>query len=305
MNVIHLKYAVEVAEVGSINKASENLNMAQPNISRAIKDLESDLKITIFDRSAKGMNLTPEGKEFILYAKKILSQLNELEVMFKGGMNRKQKFSVSVPRAGYIAEAFALFSNTIDGQSADIIFDENDTLTTVKKIINSDCRLGIIRFQTEGEKYFKNLLEENSVKYDTLSNLKYVLVMGKENPLANKEKIYLSDLKDQIQLTHEKPYAATLTMGGKEKDDEEHSKKRIYIFDSAAQLEILSVNKNAFMWVSPTSDKLLDRYGLVQRVCEDWEFDCTDLLIYKKETKFNDLEKEFINELNSAAERYL
>ena len=55
MNILHMKYAVEVARAGSINKAAETLIIAQPNLSRAIKELESDLGITIFDRSAKGM----------------------------------------------------------------------------------------------------------------------------------------------------------------------------------------------------------------------------------------------------------
>ena len=75
MNVIHMKYAVEVAKAGSINKASETLLVAQPNLSRSIKELEADLGITIFLRTSKGMTLTPKGEEFMGYAKNILSQL--------------------------------------------------------------------------------------------------------------------------------------------------------------------------------------------------------------------------------------
>ena len=50
MNIQHLKYAVEIAKYGSISKASEALYVAQPNLSRAIKDLEKELGIVIFDR---------------------------------------------------------------------------------------------------------------------------------------------------------------------------------------------------------------------------------------------------------------
>ena len=53
MNILHMKYAVEIAKVGSINKASEVLLIAQPNFSRSIKELESDLGITIFSRTSK------------------------------------------------------------------------------------------------------------------------------------------------------------------------------------------------------------------------------------------------------------
>ena len=62
MNILHLKYAAEIAKTGSLNKAAENLYMGQPNLSRAIKELESSLGITIFRRSSKGMVATPEGE---------------------------------------------------------------------------------------------------------------------------------------------------------------------------------------------------------------------------------------------------
>ena len=105
MNILHVKYAVEVAKHGSLSKASEILLVAQPNISRSIKELEADLGITIFTRSAKGMVLTPEGEEFIGYAKSILKQIDEVDMLYKHGAPKKQKFSISVPRACYISEA--------------------------------------------------------------------------------------------------------------------------------------------------------------------------------------------------------
>ena len=72
MNILHMKYAVEVAKAGSLNKASETLLIAVPNISRSIKELEADLGITIFDRTTKGMCLTHEGEEFIMVMEGIM-----------------------------------------------------------------------------------------------------------------------------------------------------------------------------------------------------------------------------------------
>ena len=74
MNILHMKYAVEVAKLGSLNKAAETLMIATPNISRSIKELEADLGITIFQRSAKGVALTPDGEEFLDYATDILNR---------------------------------------------------------------------------------------------------------------------------------------------------------------------------------------------------------------------------------------
>ena len=102
LNILHMKYAVEVAKAGSLGKASEVLLVAAPNISRSIKELEADIGISIFDRSAKGMCLTPEGEEFIGFAKGILGQIEQVENMYKNGSAKKQKFSISVPRACYM-----------------------------------------------------------------------------------------------------------------------------------------------------------------------------------------------------------
>ena len=112
MNLAHLKYAVEVANTGSINKAAENLFIGQPNLSRAIKELESSLNITIFTRSVKGMELTPEGEIFIKYAKSILKQVDDVESMFLGISQPKKTFSVSVPRASYIGMALPIFQSS-------------------------------------------------------------------------------------------------------------------------------------------------------------------------------------------------
>ena len=114
MNLVHLKYAVEVAETGSINKASEKLYVSQPNLSRAIKELEASLGVTIFDRSAKGMVLTPDGEVFVRYARSILRQVDAIEEVFSKGTTEKKKFSISVPRASYVTDAFAEFSKLLD-----------------------------------------------------------------------------------------------------------------------------------------------------------------------------------------------
>ena len=82
MNFLHLKYAIVVAETGSINKASEKLFVAQPNVSRAIKELETELDITIFERNSKGMTVTPEGEQLLTYGKKLIHEMEEMEAIF-------------------------------------------------------------------------------------------------------------------------------------------------------------------------------------------------------------------------------
>ena len=91
-----MKYAIEVAKAGSLNKAAQVLMIATPNISRSIKELESDLGITIFERNASGVKLTPEGDEFMGFANEILSQISRVEKYYKDGVPHKRTFSISV-----------------------------------------------------------------------------------------------------------------------------------------------------------------------------------------------------------------
>ena len=147
MNVLHMKYAVEVARTGSLNKAAESLLIAQPNLSRSVKELEADLGITIFTRSSKGMVLTPEGEEFIGYANEILKQIESVDKMYKAGAVRKQRFSVSVPRASYISDAFVELSKTITDDSAEIFYKETNSQRTIHNVLNREYKMGIIRIR--------------------------------------------------------------------------------------------------------------------------------------------------------------
>lgn len=298
MNIIHLKYAVEVALLGSISRASESLAVAQPNISRAIKDLESELDIAIFDRTVKGMTLTADGKDFVARARAILNQLDEFETAYKKFTPKKQTFSLSAPRAAYIAEAFATFTRSIDGETAEIVLDETGTYKTIKKIISSECKLGIIRYDADAHRYFEELLRKNELESKHITDFRYTVITSAKSELATKKVISEGDLTDFIQITHTDPYEATLTASdSKEPDLRISSEKRIYLLDSAAQLELLAENNKTFMWMSPLPDILLKRYGLVQILCDGSGKIYRDTLIYRKNHKFSFLDNTFIDNL--------
>ncbi|MBO5870890.1 MAG: LysR family transcriptional regulator [Clostridia bacterium] len=305
MNIIHMKYAVEVARLGSISKASETLNMAQPNISRAIKDLEFDLGITIFDRSAKGMVLTPEGKQFVDSAQNILNQLNDLKHHYHNGVTAKKKFSVSAPRAAYIAQAFAVLSRSFDINTYEAVLDETDTYNTINKVITADCKLGIIRYDEAADSYFKEMLEKNNLHFEDITSFRYVVIASKESVLASKETVCKSDLSDLIQITHKSPYEATLLMSdGGNPDMRMQSERCIYVLDPAAQLEILSDNPETFMWISPAPDNLLKRHGLIQFELPDCGRKVyKDVIIYSKKHKLTDFDKSFIEILKDLSNK--
>lgn len=298
MNFLHLKYAIMVSETGSISKAAEKLYVAQPNVSRAIKELESDLNITIFERNSKGMIVTPEGEQLIHYAKRILRQIDDMEKIFKY-QKKKNVFSISVPRASYISDAFVEFSKCLNNiGNAEVYYKETNAYRVINNVINEEYNLGILRYYINHDRYFKDIIEKKELKCELINQFKYVLIFNKNSALAENKEIHYSDLKDFIEIAHGDPYVPSLSTNELVKTElSEEVSRRIFVFERASQFELLANNEETFMWVSPVSKRLLDRYGLVQKECIDNTKEYKDLLIYRSNYKLSKLDQEFITKL--------
>ena len=302
MNLLHMKYAVVIAETSSINKAAELLYVGQPTLSRAVKELESSLGVTIFERSAKGMFLTPDGETFIRYAKTVLRQVDAIEEMFQKGRVSKKRFSVSVPRASYIAEAFAAFSKLVDQNTqAEIFYKETNSMRTLRNVLQENYKLGIVRYAENYDKYYKAMMEEKGLEHELITKFRYVLLMNSSSPLAAKENITFDDLKDKIEIAHADPYVPSLPFAQIKKEElPDNSDRRIFVFERASQFELLSQNPETFMWVSSIPQKLLQRYGLTQRVCDENRRVYKDVLIYRRDYTLGNLDNLFIEQLVKA-----
>ena len=301
-----MKYAVEVARLGSLNKAAETLMIAQPNISRSIKELEADLGITIFTRSAKGMELTPDGEEFMDYARDILNRIDKLEKSYRDGSHKKRKFSISVPRACYISAAMTEFSKNIGDDPVEIYYKETNSKKTIKKLLENEYKLGIIRYSESYDKYYKDMLEGKGLSYELVAEFSYDLIMSRDNPLAQKETISYEDLYDYIEIAHADPYVPTLSMSKVFREElPDKVRQRIFVFERASQFDLLSENPRTFMWMSSASQKMLDRYGLVKRACEGNKKVYKDVLVYHKGYKLSKLDRQFITDLCEARRKFL
>lgn len=301
INILHMKYAVEVAKSGSLNKASEVLLIAQPNLSRSIKELEADLGITIFDRSSRGMKLTPAGEEFIGYARGILSQIEQVEKYYRENSTKKQKFSISVPRACYISEAFAAFSRCLTKEPAEVYYQETNAQNTIRNVLENNYNLGIIRYAEHYDRYFKDMLEEKELAYEVVTEFRYHLLMSREHPLAEKETITYDDLTSCIEIAHADPYVPALSLSKVLKEElPDNVERRIFIYERGSQFDLLSKNPETFLWVSLVPKDILERYQLIEKTCVDNTRMYRDVLIYRSGYHFTHLDKQFITALCEA-----
>ncbi len=307
MNLLYLQYALEIEKTGSINKAAENLYMGQPNLSRAIKELEASLGITIFARSTKGMVPTVQGEEFLHYARKVLNEVDIIENLYKNSESKMQQFSISVPRASYISHAFTEFSKKVGGEGkTELFYKETNALRAIKNILEHDYHLGIVRYACKNSSNFKKMFEERGLMFETVTEFTYRLVISEDHPLAELDEIHYSDLTPFVEIAHADPYVPSLSMSTLKKEElPDNTDHCIFVYERASQFELLSENKRTFMWLSPVPEPTLKRYGLVQRTCADNTKKYMDVLIYRKDHVLSKLDKMFITELCESKRLYM
>ena len=297
MNILHLKYVACIAETGSINKAAEELHVAQPNLSRVVREMEAELGIQFFRRSSRGMILTPDGELFISRAQKILEQVDEIESLYREKRTGRQRFSISVPRASYISNAFAAFSRTLGKEDAEIFYQETNALQAVKNILEVGYNLGIIRYAAGYDRYFRQMLEEKGLAGEIVAEFKYVLVMREDSALAALDSIRFTDLQGFIQIAHADPYVPSMPLSAVKNEELPQMPRRIFVFERGSQFDLLTENPETFMWVSPLPEHLLERMRLVQRNCADNRRVYRDVLIRRKDYQLTEPDKRFITEL--------
>ncbi len=302
MNILHLRYAVEVERTRSITGAAANLFMSQPNLSRAIKELEESLGITVFKRTSKGIVTTTQGEEFLFQAKNILRQIEEMEEKYKKNVPERQSFNISTPRACYITRAFTSLVNSMDrDREIDVNYKETNSLRAITNILQSNYNLGIIRYQTAFESYFLKMMEEKDLKHQEIWEFEYIALMGKTHPLAEKENIVPGDFKDCIEIVHGDPYVPSLQIAYVRKAEfSDLTDKKIYIYERGTQYDLLNDVPSTFMWVSPLPEEVLSRHNVVQKRCPGLSHKYKDVLIYRNGYHLSEIDHRFIEELDKA-----
>lgn len=299
MNLTHLKYVVEVERLGSITKAAAALYMGQPNLSKAIREMENEVGIPIFKRSAKGVIPTEKGREFLQYAKAILVQLDKMENLYKDNAGDSVRFSLLLPRASYITHAFTGFLNKVGGgQAMDIKIKETNSMETINSVVECEYDMGIVRYPIAYESFFLPLLEEKNLAVHDSWEYNYVLIMSEKSPLVEEKDITEEVLERYIEILHGDNTVPNLSAVNHRKDAElKLHRRHIYVYERGSQFDILSACPDSYMWVSPMPQEILDRCGLVQRPCPRIKKTNKDVLIYQSSYRLSSADKLFISEL--------
>ncbi|MDD4716118.1 MAG: LysR family transcriptional regulator [Oscillospiraceae bacterium] len=299
MDIVHLRYVVEVAKTGSITQAAANLGMNQPNLSKAIKTLEYEMGIAIFKRSSKGVLPTKEGRTFVASAQEILKKVEDLEGRYKTNEESRRSFGISVPRASYISYAFTKFVTEFsDAKGFQFDFCETSSMQAVRNVSSQKHNIGIIRFAAEQERYYHKLLRDLNLQSEVLMEFQYLAVMSEKNASAKKERLKAEDFYGMIELIHgDLAVPFFLTEEISRKPAMGSNAKIVYVYERGSQFDLLSLVPSTYMWVSPIPDEIRKRYHLVEKETDISNDIYKDILIQPKGYKMTGTEFQFLKHL--------
>ncbi|MCI7092705.1 MAG: LysR family transcriptional regulator, partial [Lachnospiraceae bacterium] len=168
MTLKQLEYLIVVAETGSITEAARKLYIAQPSLTAAIHELEKEYDIPIFTRSRKGMELTPEGDEFLGYARQILEQASLVEERYKKKNAVKQRFCVSSQHYSFAVEAFVRLLKEYAGTKYEFHMRETQTYDIIDDVAHLRSELGIVYLNSFNETVLRKTLRDQGLSFTRL-----------------------------------------------------------------------------------------------------------------------------------------
>ncbi|MBO5070377.1 MAG: LysR family transcriptional regulator [Roseburia sp.] len=195
MTFNQLLYVVEVSKTKSINATAHALFVSQSCVSTAIRELEDELGIIIFNRTNRGITITKDGETFIHYANNIIQQCKLLEEKYLGGEEHKRHFSVVMHHSTVAAKAFANVVKEFGLLDYEYSIYETNTLTVLEKVRSAKSELGILYISTFNQDYYEKTFKELNLIFKSIAEYEVYAYIGENHPLASRKEIELSELE--------------------------------------------------------------------------------------------------------------
>lgn len=203
MTLTQLRYAIAVADTGSMNEAARLMFISQPSLSLAIKELEVEIGVELFRRSNRGVVLTQEGIEFLGYARQVTEQYELIESRYIEKKNIKKKFAVSMQHYTFAVKAFVELVKQFGMDEYEFAVRETQTYEVIRDVKEFRSEIGILYLNDFNRKVLTKLFRESELEFHPLLECGIYVYMSKEHPLALKEEISIEELEEYPCLSFE------------------------------------------------------------------------------------------------------
>ena len=203
MTIQQLNYVITISEKGSLNKAAEVLYVTQPSLTSAVRELERELGITLFNRGGKGVTLTNDGAEFIQYARQVVNQYDRLLEKYGKGGNLRKKFGISCQHYSFAVKSFVEMVKQFDTDEYEFAIRESKTRDVIEDVTTGKSEVGILYLSDFNRKAIGKFLKSNQLEFHPLIKCEPYVYLWKGHPLAGKQSIRLEELRDYPCLSFE------------------------------------------------------------------------------------------------------
>lgn len=237
MTLQQLRQIITIADVGSINEAAKRLYVSQPNLSAVVKEIEDTIGITLFIRSNRGIKVTPEGEEFVSYARQVVEQYGLLQSRYID-KNAKKKFSVSMQHYSFGVKAFVNMVQRVGMDNYEFAVHETQTRNVIENVHNLKSELGILYLSEFNEQALKKIFSEKGLVFQELFFCDTYVYLWKKHPLADKKEISMKELEAYPCLAFEQDAGNSFYYAEEMKSTLEY-KKLIRADDRATMLNLM------------------------------------------------------------------
>ena len=244
MTLTQLRYVITIADTGSMNEAARTLFIAQPSLSQAVRELEEEIGITLFRRSNRGVKITPEGKEFLGYARQVAEQYQLMEDRYITRKNSRKRFGVSMQHYTFAVKAFVEMVKQFGMDEYEFAVHETKTYEVIEDVKNFKSEIGILYLNDFNRAVLTKLFKEFELEFHELLTCGVYVYMWKGHPLAGKEEITLEELDAYPCLSFEQGVSNSFSFA--EEVLSTYAYKRLIKANDRATLLNLMVGLNAY-----------------------------------------------------------
>ena len=301
MNITELRYLVAIMQWGSVSAAAKKLYAAQPNISKALKNLEEEYHIRIFERSSTGMIPTEQGRRFIEQAERVLEDVDRLSRSVEEEQERCAELRVMLPHATYASYAAVDYlEQAVHLERVHIHIREGGSMEALDFVLRRGYHLALLRYAAEDDDHYIHYCARRGLKMEPVMEFEYRLLTNRDGPLAKHEVKDLSELNHYMEIMHD-DFQLPGEDGGDGVRWHVNDSRRIHVYERCSQLSILQQLPSAYMWASPMPQRALDQFHLVLKKCPAQRQVMRDVLVYPDHGALRSEEQAFIDLLHREA----
>lgn len=239
MTMIQLRYAIVISQSASMKEAARKLYVSQPGLSASMKELEEELGFKIFERNNRGITVTPDGVEFLGYAKQVVSQYEIIEERYYSNDLKRVKFSVSMQHYVFAVHAFIKTLKKFSPEQYDFSVHETRTDEVLRDVKDFKSEVGVLAYSKSNAQIVKKIFKEYHLEFYPLMQRDTFIYLWKDHPLAGREEISIEELREYPCVSFEQGDKSSFYLKEEALSDYDYT-RMIKTNDRATTMEILA-----------------------------------------------------------------